>query len=131
MSNLYDLRDATLAMSELLALNESEMRRFRARTMPRRNRDLEKHANAAALLPELVAELCRKCELDTRNVEGLASEWEHYVRSEKYTPPSAAQAAVDAIRRDASRRIEQEAEGDYSSYDVYSSDSEDESESSG
>ena len=127
---LYDLRDATTAMSELLALGESDLRRFRTRTMDRRIKELEKHANAAAVLPELVAHLCRRCELETRNIEGVADEWERFVRSDKYTPPAAARAAADAIRRDASKRIEEVMEGEYSSYDAYTSSSEDESESS-
>lgn len=127
---LYDLRDMTAAMSELLALSESDMHRFRARTMDRRIKDLERHANAAAVLPELVARACRKCEVDARNVEGLAADWEKFVRSEKYSAPPATQAAVDAIRREASRRLEEVAEGEYSSYDAYSSESESESESS-
>ena len=127
---LYDLRDAAAAMSELLALGEADMRRFRARTMDRRIKELEKHANAAAVLPELVAHLCRKCELDARHVEGLADEWEKFVRSDKYAAPAAARAAADAIRRDASRRIEDVVAGEYSSYDAYTSSSEDESESS-
>lgn len=127
---LYDLRDATVAMSELLALSESDMSRFRARTMDRRSLELEKHANAAAVLPEIVARLCRKCEVETRHLEGMALEWERFVRSEKYTAPAACQAAVDAIRKDAAKGIEEVGEGDYSSYDAYTSSSEDESESS-